>query len=356
VALRPFIEAPAVAESPEPSGDRFVGHGRSATFLLAIVFAAPVASQEPEAASSTEARGYLLPYFLGNGETGIYFAYSLDGFAFEWLNDGEVVLPVPDWGDESLTRDPSILFHDGRFHMVWTTGWRSRSIGYASSEDLLHWGEPRKIDIWGDFTQVLNTWAPELHWDPETGEYLIIWSSTTVAELEDGDGSDDGHGYDHRTYASRTADFRTFSEPALFFSPQNPEHSVIDPYIAHDETNDRWVMVIKNELAPERGGKNLRITYGERMQGPYGTTLGPPIVGAGTEIVDEMGEGPSLFRREDLWFLYWDAPGSSFSYCLATSPDLETWTNRSAELSLPAEQMRHGTVLPVPVEAVSQLR
>jgi hypothetical protein len=208
---------------------------------------------------------------------------------------------------------------------------------------------------------VLNTWAPELHWDPEEREFLILWSSTTRAELEDGDGSDDRHRYDHRSYASRTQDFETFSEPELFFSPE-PEHSVIDPFIARDDrgtpdaSDDRWVMVIKHELAPEQGGKNLRLTFAERMQGPYGGTLGPPVVGAGTGIVDVMGEGPSLFRRDGLWYLYWDAPESPFSYCLATSPDLATWTNRSAELSLPAERMRHGTVLPVPAGALPWLR
>ena len=134
---------------------------------------------------------------------------------------------------------------------------------------------------------------------------------------------------------------------------------MIDPYIAHDDRNtddtsdDRWVMVIKHELKPERGGKNLRLTFSKRMQGPYETTLGPPIVGAGTQIVNQMGEGPSLFKRGRTWFLYWDAPGSKFSYCLATSPDLVTWSNRSAEMSLPAKQMRHGTVLVVPENAIS---
>ena len=37
---------------------------------------------------------FLLPYFLGNGETGVYFAFSNDGLKFEWLNDGKVVMPV----------------------------------------------------------------------------------------------------------------------------------------------------------------------------------------------------------------------------------------------------------------------
>lgn len=305
---------------------------------------------------------FLLPYFLGNGETGVYFAYSHDGLKFDWLNDGKVVLPAPQWSEESLTRDPSIVYHDGRFHMIWTTSWNSRSIGYSTSKDLASWSEPVKIDIWGDFTEVRNTWAPELHWDPIRREFLLLWSSTTLAELNDGDGSEDKHGYDHRSYASRTRDFRSFTKPRLFFSPRDPEYSVIDPFIAHDDRNtedsadDRWIMVIKHELSAERGGKNLRLTFSSNMQGPYDTTLSSPIVGAGTDIVNQMGEGPSLFKRAGLWFLYWDAPGSEFSYCLATSPDLKNWTNRSSEMSLPAKQMRHGTVLVVPKSAVSALR
>jgi hypothetical protein len=328
-------------------------------FAFFILVTLPVL-QSSARADEPEQEGkevFLLPYFLGNGETGVCFAFSYDGFNFDWLNDGKVVMPAQPWGDESLTRDPSITYRDGTFHMIWTTSWNSRSIGYAGSKDLVRWSKPAKIDIWGDVTEVRNTWAPELHWDAEKKEFLILWSSTTLAELNDGDGSEDPHGYDHRTYASRTKDFNVFSKPALFFSPKNPEYSVIDPFIAHDDrgtrdqADDRWVMVIKNELGPDRGGKNLRLTFSRHMQGPYGTTLGQPIVGAGTDIVDRMGEGPSLFERDSLWFLCWDAPGSEFSYCLATSPNLTTWTNRSAEMSLPAKQMRHGTVLVVPSES-----
>lgn len=325
-------------------------------FILVALLGFPTGTRGDESANEV----FLLPYFLGNGETGVYFAFSNDGLKFDWLGDGKVVVPAQPWGDESLTRDPSIIYHDGTFHMIWTTSWNSRSIGYASSKDLVQWNKPTKIDIWGDFNEVRNTWAPELHWDPEKKEFLMLWSSTTLAELNDGDESGDPHGYDHRTYASRTRNFKTFSKPALFFSPQNPEYSVIDPFIAHDDrgtrniADDRWVMVIKNELGPDRGGKNLRLTFSRHMQGPYDTRLGPPIVGAGTRIVDQMGEGPSLFQRDKLWFLYWDAPGSQFSYCLATSPDLKTWTNRSAEMSLPAKQMRHGTVLVVPADAVAE--
>lgn len=318
-------------------------------------------AQEPLSSSeSINDDVFILPYFLGNGETGIYFAYSRDGLHFEWLNDGKVVMPAPEWKDESLTRDPSILFHDGAFHMVWTTSWKSRTIGYSSSTDLKTWARPQRINIWKNRTDVNNTWAPELHWDPEEQQYIVIWSSTTLRELNDNDGSADVHGHDHRTYIARTTDFKEWTKPELFFSPK-PEYSVIDPFLAHDDRNtpdvsdDRWVMVIKNELAAGQGGKNLRLTFSRQMQGPYDTTLGPPIVGAGTGIVDEMGEGPSLFKRDSTWYLYWDAPNSRFSYCLATSPDLTTWTNRSAEMSLPAKQMRHGTVLVVPASVLQEV-
>ena len=331
------------------------------TLVLAAlsVLAAPVAADESPVGPKEKQDVFLLPYFIGNGETGVYFAYSRDGLNFKWLNEGKVITPAPNWGNESLTRDPSIVYKDGTFHMVWTTSWKSRSIGYAWSKDLVQWSTPKKIDIWGEFMDVVNTWAPELHWDPEQQEFVIIWSSTTHAELNDGDGSTNVHGLDHRTYAARTKDFKTFSQPELFFSPQ-PEYTVIDPYIARDDrgtnatTDDRWVMVIKDERAPNKGGKNLRLTFSQHMQGPYDRTLGPPIVGAGTDIVNMMGEGPSLFKRDGLWYLYWDAPGSEFSYCLATSPDLKTWTNRSAEMTLPAKRMRHGTVLVVPAQTVSK--
>jgi hypothetical protein len=89
------------------------------------------------------------------------------------------------------------------------------------------------------------------------------------------------------------------------------------------------------------------------MEGPYPTTLGPPIVGAGTAIVDRMAEGPTLLRDDaGLWRLYWDAPGGPHPYCLATSPDLVEWTDRSAELRMPVDAPRHGTVLRAPRERV----
>lgn len=322
-----------------------------------------VRAQSPELAPPSEPAEtvFLLPYFLGNGETGVYFAYSRDGLHFEWLEDREVLLPAPEWGDESLTRDPSIVFHDGIFHLVWTTSWNARSIGYARSSDLKHWSEPRRFEIWSEASGVKNTWAPELHYDEEREEFFVLFSSTTPQELGDGDGSEDPHGYDHRPYVSRTKDFETFSEPELLFEAE-PQISLIDPFIARDDrgtldsADDRWVMVIKNELSAEAGGKNLRLTFGAHMQGPFDRHLSEPIVGASTPIVGQMSEGPTLLKHQGVWHLYWDAPESPFSYCLATSTDLEHWVDRCSEMRLPTERMRHGTVLIAPVSVIEALR
>ncbi len=188
---------------------------------------------------------------------------------------------------------------------------------------------------------------------------MIIWSSVTPEGVTEKDGRVVPSGEQQRTFAVRTRDFKTFTQAKLFYSPKSGM-SVIDPAIAHDDQgtadkgDDRWVMVIKNEMSETDGGKNLRLLFSDRMQGPYDAEPGPPIVGAGTTIVDQMGEGPSLSKHNNLWRLYWDAPFSKFSYCLATSPDLKHWTNRSTEMSLPLKQMRHGVVLPVPAKAVQR--
>jgi len=336
-----------------------------AAFAITAIVALMINLQDavaPPASNAPPEQVFIFPYFQSNGETGIFLALSRDGLNLEPVNDNRPILPAPQWRGNGLTRDPSILFHDGTFHMVWTTDWGSRSIGYAQSKDLVKWSEPRRIDLWGGAAGVVNTWAPELHWDPQAQEFFILFSSTLKAELEDGDGSEEPANLDHRIYAVRTRDFQEFTQPALFYSPMEPEHSVIDAFVAPDDrgtvdvTDDRWVMVVKNELAPERGGKNLRLAFAERAQGPYETTLSEPIAGQGSAIIDQMAEGPSLLKVDGLWRLYFDAPGSREPYSLATSPDLVTWTNRSGELRMPVEHPRHGTVARVPTEAVGWLK
>ena len=353
-----------VAEGCASVATNMLGMSRAAppVVILLALAAALTGGCSADGGSSTrdgaEGAAFVFPYFQSNGESGIFLAISHDGMAFEGVNGNAPVIPTPDWPGENLTRDPSILYRDGVFHMVWTTGWWTRSIGYASSTDLVNWSRPRRVEIWAGADEsvragVKNTWAPELHWDPQKREFFILFSSTLETELRDDDRSTDPHGHDHRIYAVRTRDFETFTPPALFYSP-SPEHGVIDAFVARD--GQRWVMVVKNEMAPADGGKNLRLGFARNAQGPYSPVLGPPIVGEGTSIVRRMAEGPSLVRVDGLWHLYWDAPGGDAPYCLATSPDLVTWTNRTGAIKMPVPHPRHGTVARVPAAAVGWMR
>ena len=70
--------------------------------------------------------GYVLSYFTSDDEA-MHLAVSVDGVSFEPVGDGQAVLRSA--VGSRLLRDPFIgTDHDGRFHLVATDGWRSRSI------------------------------------------------------------------------------------------------------------------------------------------------------------------------------------------------------------------------------------
>ena len=79
----------------------------------------------------------LFSSFRNDGETGLHFAYSEDGLTWKGLRDNKSFL-TPKVGNK-LMRDPCIIQGpDGRYHMVWTTGWWENNIGIAHSDDLIH--------------------------------------------------------------------------------------------------------------------------------------------------------------------------------------------------------------------------
>ena len=88
----------------------------------------------------------LLSFFRDNGQAGIFVAASEDGLHFTALNHDQPVMKPGPWEGQQLTRDPSMVFHDGTFHAVWTTSWKGSCFGYAESKDLVHWSEPVKVE------------------------------------------------------------------------------------------------------------------------------------------------------------------------------------------------------------------
>jgi len=116
----------------------------------------------------------LFSYFTDIGEDGLHLAFSRDGMTFRALNGGGSLL-APRVGEECLMRDWCIFpAEDGIFHMVWTTGWGERQIGYAQSPDMLDWSEQREIPVMTHEPTTLNSWAPEIASDPQTGDYVQL--------------------------------------------------------------------------------------------------------------------------------------------------------------------------------------
>ena len=99
---------------------------------------------------------YLFSYFINDSKDGLHLAYSYDGLNWTALNGGKSYL-TPAVGKDKLMRDPSICqAPDGTFHMVWTSSWTDRIIGYASSRDLVHWSEHSRHDARTDCPQLLG--------------------------------------------------------------------------------------------------------------------------------------------------------------------------------------------------------
>lgn len=315
-------------------------------------------------ASAAAEQVMLFPYFDSNGENGVFLAASRDGREFVKVNDGKPIFRPPQWRGQSLTRDPSIVWHDGQFHMVWTSNWGGNVFGYASSPDMQEWSEPKRVQPFPDGAeQPNNVWAPEVFRDPVADDFKVVWSSTLPSEMNDGDGSEDRHNADHRMYYVSTTDFKSYSTPELLF--QDEGYSVIDAFVAFDQQNNRWVMTLKKEQDQSKGGKNLRLAFSPAEIGPssFGQTT-QPIVGPGSDIKSNAwAEGASLVRWGDQWRLYWDAYTKGH-YGLAVSDDLESWTDKTEELNIPVRHPRHGTVfiadsdniaweLPLPEESAS---
>ncbi len=317
---------------------------------------------------------FVFSFFKGNGESGVYLAWSEDGRNFHVVNNGAAIFEPPKWphGDH-LTRDPSIVYHNGTFNMVWTSDWSGDNFGHASSTDLKNWSAPQQVFPFAGLPasqQPKNVWAPEIHYDAASGDHFIVWASTTSAHLNDGDGSQDAHGNDHRLFVTRTRDFQSFTQARQFFAQG---WSVIDGSAAWDDRGSddpgdgRWVMVVKNEKATNQipPGKNLRLTFfdGNLDFDNYDcarwTAATAPIIGPGSDLQSgALAEGPTLLKHGDQWLIYWDKYTAG-DYGLASSTDMLEWTDETANFHLydangvEIGHPRHGTVFLAPRSALT---
>lgn len=292
-------------------------------------------------AASAQKQAYLFAYFIGNGEDGLHLAYSYDGLQWNPLKSGKSFL-IPTVGKDRLMRDPSVLLGaDSVFHMVWTSGWWDKGIGYASSKDLVNWSDQINIPVMEYEPTAKNAWAPELFYDKKSAQYYIFWASTVPSLHPNAPDSATEKGLNHRLYRVATKDFKSFSKTTLFF---NPEFSVIDGAIL--QKGRKYLLFLKNEiLKPVQ--KNIRVVATKKLEKGFPLKVSEPITG------HYWAEGPSPLKVGDYIYVYFDKY-REHKYGAVRSKDGNTWEDVSDQISFP-QGTRHGTAFSVDAGLLAKL-
>lgn len=301
----------------------------------ALLCALPCHAQKPLKKNEV----LLFAYFKGNGEDGLHLASSPDGLRWTALNGGQPLL-APTVSKDKLMRDPCLIRgHDGRFHLVWTTSWHDRGIGYASSADLVHWSPQQYLPVMEPEPTAKNCWAPEITYDAPHRQYVIYWATTIPGRFPAGETAVEG-GNNHRIYYATTPDFKTYT-PAKVLYDQG--FNVIDATM--QPAGQRYVLFLKDETR-EPVQKNLRVAFADQATGPYGPPSAP-ITGK------YWAEGPTAIQLGDKWLVYFDKY-TEHKYGAVTSTDLAHWTDISDQVQFPAGT-RHGTVLRITKKELAKL-
>jgi len=252
--------------------------------------------------------------------------YSYDGY--HW-NDLDTVLLKPEVGNQKIMRDPSMVQGpDGIFHLVWTSSWRGdKGFGYASSKDLVHWSEQRFISVMQHEPTTVNVWAPELFYDDEQKQYIIIWASCVPGRFERGIEEDSNN---HRMYVTTTKDFKTFSDTKLFL---DPGFSVIDAVIVKKGAKN-YVLVLKDNTRPER---DIKVSFSSLPMGPWQNIS--------KAFTDNFTEGPTVVKLKDEWLIYYDSYRKKIYEASATK-DFISFQNVTNKTRVP-EGHKHGTIVTV---------
>src|SRR5215207_2795659 len=303
------------------------------TFDFKMVFAVVIwfFSARTIATGQSSDEVYLFSYFKDNGQDGLHLAYSLDGYTWKSLKrDSSFLIPIS--GKDKLMRDPCIIRGaDNKFHMVWTVSWNEKGIGYASSDDLVHWSEQQYIPVMEHEDSARNCWAPEIFYDSETKEYMIYWATTISGRFPSTEKSGDDK-YNHRIYYTTTKDFKTFGKTQLLY---DHGFNVIDATIIRNRK--QYVMVFKDETR-NPAQKNLRVATSRNLTDGY-SKPSPPITG------NYWAEGPTISKIRGQWIVYFDKY-TQHTYGAVISKDLVDWIDISDKISFP-RGARHGTVFTV---------
>jgi hypothetical protein len=282
---------------------------------------------------------------------GLHYFISADGM--NWQNvkgDSSVFTP-----DKYILRDPCIAKdRSGTYHLVWTTAWdagETKTIGYSSSRDLIHWEKAKYIPVMENEPETENVWAPEIFFDEQNSDWIITWSSTVRGKFQS-----TAHIYGDRSngriYYRRTKDFENFTPSSLLFDVN---------IIAIDQTicrykNSLYYIFYKadKDTSSTPGVKKLErgIMYvrGNSPTGPF--TAGEGIIDRYFEK-NENGfiEGPTLIKKGTEVIMYYGAEEHSGAFM---TTDMKNWERITDRMQAPPNYM-HGTVIPITEKEAKRL-
>jgi hypothetical protein len=298
------------------------------TLLLALALHAAAQPTPTSPADLNTNSPWLFAGFKGNGEDGVYYAISPDGYHWTIANQDRPVFHQT--SPNELMRDPFLQRGpDGTFHLVWTWSWRSPTvIGHSTSTDLLHWTPHQQLNVLANEPAALNAWAPTLYYEPDHKRWLIFWSSTITGHFPGDDSGDSG--LNHRIFYTTTPDFVNLAPSKVFF---DPGYSVIDATLIHAGTN--YHLIFKDERKTPLK-KVLQTAEGPTIEGPW-TNISPPIS-------EPWSEGAAIIPVQGGYLAYYDHYRDPQHYGALFSTDLKTWTKADDRVTFPPK-LRHGSFL-----------
>jgi hypothetical protein len=267
---------------------------------------------------------YLFTSFREPATDGLYFLYSLDGR--HWTDLGPSGLK-PEIGDKKIMRDPSMAQGpDGVWHLVWTCGWNGdKGFGYASSPDLIHWSPEQFIPAMAHEPDAFNVWAPEIFYEKDSAQFLIVWATTIPFRFPKGQEDEKNN---HRLYCTTTRDFVIFTPTRLYY---DPGYSVIDAMVLQRGPND-YVLVFKDNTRLQR---NIKVAFSDNPAGPWHDDS--------KAFTPEFTEGPTVAQVGNEYYIYYDGYRAK-KYGAAKTTDFKTFMDASDEVSVPVGH-KHGTIV-----------
>lgn len=296
------------------------GLPRCAALLAGLLLLSWALGAAPAAQAQTATR-YTMTAFTNSSESNMY-VYESGGAAAYTLLRGPAYTPP-----SGLIRDPSVMKHsDGRYYVVYTTGWTGNTIGFASSADRVNWTFFQNITL--PVPASGSTWAPEWFKD-SNGSINII-----VSLSQNGTG---GPFQPYRISAQNSA-LTSWSAPAVL-SGLGPNY--IDTFLV--KIGATYHAFTKNETT-----KYIEYATASSLTGPYTFVGQGNWAGWGNWV-----EGPALAQLDSgAWRIYFDGYSAGRYYYSDSSNTFQSWTAKT-ELAGLSGFVRHLTVLKESIPDVS---